>query len=40
MRYRLGMNTTHSLDEISIQFEEHPEQIKGYILDGLENIRI
>ena len=28
MRYKIGTNTTHSIEELASQFNESPEQIK------------
>ncbi len=40
MRYGYGMNTTHSLDEIAMQFEVTSEEIKKNIFDGFKSIKI
>ena len=40
MRYGIGMNTTHSLDEIAKQFDVTAEEIKNYISKGFMSIKV
>ena len=40
MRYRLGTNTTHTIEELANQFNESHEQIKVQIIDGLNKIKL
>ena len=40
MRYKIGTNTTHSIQELASQFNESHEQIKMQIIDGLNKIKL
>ena len=40
MRYGYGMNTSHSLDEIAMQFEVTSEEIKKHVFEGFKSIKI
>ena len=40
MRYGYDMNTSHSLDEIAMQFEVTSEEIKKHVFDGFKSIKI
>jgi len=40
MRYGIGMNTTHSLDEIAKSFDVSANEIKNYISKGFKSIKI
>ena len=40
MRYKIGTNITHSIQELASQFNESHEQIKMQIIDGLNKIKL
>ena len=40
MRYNLGMNSSHSLEEMAIQFEVSCDEIKQEISEGLINFKL
>ena len=40
MRYGYGMNTSHSLDEIAMQFKVTSEEIKKHVFEGFKSIKI
>ena len=40
MRYCLGMNSSHSLKELAVQFGVDKNNIKEYILEGFKNIKL
>ena len=40
MRYGLGTNTTHSLDEIALQFTVSVNEIQNFIKNGFKKLRI
>ena len=40
MRYGLGTNTTHSLDEIALQFTVSANEIQNFIKNGFKKLRI
>ena len=40
MRYGIGMNTTHSLDEIAKSFEITAKDIKSHISKGFKSIKV